>query len=100
MAACASIIGLCRDGVFSIFTLAATLCAQPRERNFSFEYRATVPATIAGKSFRLWVPVPHDDNYQRIINLKIDSSTAYKIATDTLGNQVVSVESNTLLGSR
>jgi transglutaminase-like putative cysteine protease len=81
--------------VYSIFTIAAALCAQPRERNFSFEYRATVPASTSGKSFRLWVPVPHDDEYQRITNLKIDSSVAYRVATDPLGNRIVSIDSST-----
>jgi transglutaminase-like putative cysteine protease len=81
--------------VYSIFMIAATLSAQPRERPFSFEYRATVPATDAGKSFRLWVPVPHDDEYQRITNLKIDSSAPYKVAMDSSGNRIVSIESST-----
>jgi transglutaminase-like putative cysteine protease len=81
--------------VYSIFTMAATLFAQqPRERRFSFEYRAAVPATTAGTNFHLWVPVPHDDEYQRITNLKIDSSAPYKVATDPLGNRIVSIESS------
>jgi len=76
--------------------MAAILFAQqPRERHFSFEYRAAVPATAVGKSFRLWVPLPHDDDYQRITNLKIDSSSAYTVATDPLGNRIASIESST-----
>jgi transglutaminase-like putative cysteine protease len=73
--------------------IAATLCAQPRERHFSFEYRAGVPSTIAGRSFHLWVPIPHDDDYQRIENLRIEASEPYRIASDELGNRILSIES-------
>jgi len=57
-----------------------------RERRVTSEYRATVPAATSGKDFRLWIPVPHDDEYQRITDLKIVSSAPYKVATDPLGN--------------
>ena len=81
--------------VYSIFIFAAGLFAQPRERHFHFEYHATVPSTAAGKDFHLWVPVPHDDPYQQITNLKIESSAPHKVATDLLGNRIVSIESST-----
>ncbi len=82
--------------VYSIFTIAATLCAQqPRERCFHFEYRAAVQATAGGQNFRLWIPIPHDDAYQRITNLRIDSPSAYTMAGDDLGNRIVSIESGT-----
>jgi len=76
-----------------IFISGATLSAQPRERHFSFEYRASVPATAAGHSFRLWVPIPHDDDYQRITNLSIETSAQYEDETDALGNRILCVES-------
>src|SRR5271154_788571 len=81
--------------IYSIFIIAATLFAQPRERYFHFEYRATVPAATSGNDFRVWIPIPHDDEYQRITNLKIDSSAPYKVATDPLGNRIVGIESST-----
>jgi transglutaminase-like putative cysteine protease len=65
----------------------------PRERHFSFEYQASVPAAVAAKSYRLWLPIPHDDDFQRITSLRIDSSEPYHIATDALGNQILSIES-------
>jgi transglutaminase-like putative cysteine protease len=80
---------------YSIFLISAALFAQPRERNFSFEYKAAVPSTVDGKSFRLWIPIPHDDDSQRIANLRIDSSVPYKLGADALGNQVLSIESST-----
>src|SRR5271155_786366 len=81
----------CRS--YSLFIVGATLLAGPRERHFSFEYRATVPATAAGNSFHLWVPIPHDDDYQHIANLRIESSAPYRVGTDELGNQILSIES-------
>src|SRR6202158_3962882 len=77
-----------------IFILGAILCAEPRARHFSFEYQASVPSTVTGDNIRLWVPIPHDDDYQRIGALQIQSSAPYHIATDGLGNQIVSVESS------
>jgi transglutaminase-like putative cysteine protease len=79
----------------AIFVLAATLGAQPRERTFSFEYRAAVPAQTAGGKFVLWVPVPHDDDYQRITNLKIEATAPYHVSTDALGNHILGIESTT-----
>ena len=77
---------------YSIFMIGATLAAQPREREFSFEYRSGVPIATAGNSFRLWVPIPHDDDYQRITNVKVDSSAQYRIEMDAVGNQILCVE--------
>jgi transglutaminase-like putative cysteine protease len=79
---------------YPIFILAATLIAQPRERQFTFEYRASVPSTVAGHSFRLWVPIPHDDEYQRITNLEIETSAQYDTNTDELGNRILCIEAS------
>lgn len=68
--------------------------AAPRDRHFSFEYRASVPATATGRWFQLWVPIPHDDQSQTISHLRIDSSEPYHLATDSFGNRILSVESN------
>ena len=72
---------------------AATGSADPKERHFSFEYRAGVPSTSTGGKFRLWVPIPHGDDSQRITDLRIESSEPYRMATDALGNQILSIES-------
>jgi transglutaminase-like putative cysteine protease len=80
---------------YSIFIIGATLLAQPRERHFSFEYRASLPSGLPGHKFRLWVPIPHDDEYQRITNLNIESSAQYDVQTDALGNRLLCVESST-----
>src|ERR1700736_259391 len=78
----------------TVFLFGGILCAAPRERHFSFEYRASVPSALTGGDIRLWVPIPHNDDYQRIDALEIQSSAPYHIATDRLGNKILSVESS------
>jgi transglutaminase-like putative cysteine protease len=78
----------------TLFVLGAALCAEPRERHFSFEYRASVPSTVTGNTIRLWIPIPHEDDYQRISAFQIQSPAPYRIASDGLGNQILSVESS------
>jgi transglutaminase-like putative cysteine protease len=82
-----------------VFAAALTLSASsvriPRERAFSFEYTVTVkdlPATA--RIVDLWVPVPHDDPYQRITDLKFESPHPYKnkIATDADGNTILHIK--------
>jgi transglutaminase-like putative cysteine protease len=64
--------------------------AAPRARAFHFEYKAIVNDIPAGAgSVDLWMPVPQDDPYQQIRNLRIDSPYAYKIAAAPGGNRVL-----------
>lgn len=63
----------------------------PRERRFVFEYQAKVPAEVSDS--HLWVPIPHDDPYQKISNLQVESSLPYTLETDALGNRILSVAS-------
>jgi transglutaminase-like putative cysteine protease len=85
-------MSICR--LSTVFLLGAILCAAPRERRFSFEFQASVPSTVTGDNFRLWIPIPHDDDYQRIGGLQIQASAPYHLATDGLGNRLLSVESS------
>jgi transglutaminase-like putative cysteine protease len=63
---------------------------QPRTRSFHFEYKVIVKEIPAGaKHVDLWVPVPHDDAYQQIRNLRIDSPYPYKVATDSHQNAML-----------
>jgi len=65
---------------------------QPQIRNFHFEYKAVVKDIPAeAKHLDLWVPVPHDDAYQQIKNLRVDSPYAYKIATASHDNTMLHV---------
>jgi transglutaminase-like putative cysteine protease len=68
--------------------LAAVLnAAEPRTRNFEFEYQVTVSGLPSGtKHLDLWVPVPHDDAYQQIKNLSVEASGAYETGVGMEGN--------------
>jgi transglutaminase-like putative cysteine protease len=78
----------------SLFAMAAfsTPLAPPRERAFAFEYVATVKDIPAGaKTVDLWIPVPHDDPYQKIKGLQIESPYPYKIGTAQYGNRILHI---------
>ncbi|MDQ3907340.1 MAG: transglutaminase domain-containing protein [Acidobacteriota bacterium] len=61
-----------------------------RERRFEFEYKATVKHVPAGaRRAELWIPVPHDDHYQKIERLTVESPYSYEIRTSQYGNKVL-----------
>src|SRR5215510_13929549 len=56
----------------------------PRERSFAFEYVTTVKEIPAGaKELTLWLPIPHDDPYQVISDVRIESPRHYTITSST-----------------
>ncbi len=64
----------------------------PASRTFSLDYKAGVSDVPTGtQQVQLWVPVPHDDPYQRISDLRIESSYPYTMATDAAGNLMLHV---------
>ena len=63
-----------------------------RTRDFALEYKAVVKDIPAGtKRVDLWVPVPHDDPYQRITGLRIESAYSYKIVVGSDGNTMLHI---------
>jgi transglutaminase-like putative cysteine protease len=79
---------------FALYAIAVSICAatmpSPRQRSFSFEYAVRVQELPPGAHVvDVWLPVPHDDSYQRITDLKIDAPAAYNIATDSDGNHIL-----------
>lgn len=67
--------------------------AAPRERTFKFEYVATVKDLPAGAArVDLWIPVPHDNPYQTITDLSVESPYPYRIDAASYGNEVLHVE--------
>ena len=63
-----------------------------RERKFEFEYKATVKDIPAGaKRVELWIPVPHDDAFQKITGMEIVSPSPYEVHTSQYGNRVLHV---------
>lgn len=62
------------------------------ERNFQFEYKATVKDIPAvAKKVDLWIPVPHDSPFQKITDLKIESAYPYHTSTAQYGNRVLHI---------
>jgi transglutaminase-like putative cysteine protease len=69
---------------------ARAVAADPRERRFQFEYRATVKDVPAGaKRLDLWIPLPLDTPFQKIADLRIGSPVPYKFQTTQYGNRVL-----------
>jgi len=65
----------------------------PRERNFAFEYLTTVKDIPAdAKELTLWLPIPHDDPYQVISDLRIESPNPYTLRQAQYGNKILSVK--------
>ena len=62
----------------------------PRARTFHFEYQATVKAIPAdAKHVDVWIPVPHDDAWQQIRDVRIESPRAYEVAEASHGNSML-----------
>ena len=80
----------------SAILLAVSLFAavEPgRERAFTFEYKATVKDIPAGtQKVSVWIPVPHDDAYQRITNLFVDTPYPYEVLAGDQGNAILHLE--------
>jgi len=65
----------------------------PRERSFAFEYETVVKDIPAGaRQLDLWLPVPHNDPYQVITDLRIESSQPYQIHSAQYGNKMLNVK--------
>lgn len=64
----------------------------PRKRSFGFEYAATVKGVPTGAhTVDIWLPAPHDDTFQRVTNLRVDTPYRYEIATGTVDNHILPV---------
>jgi transglutaminase-like putative cysteine protease len=82
-------------GILLLFLCAALASANPNHhgksaaalsptaRTFGFTYHVHVPGDKeAHGKFLLWVPLPQDDGYQKIDNLRIDSAVSYTKGED------------------
>ena len=66
--------------------------AVPRERSFTFEYAVTVKDIPAGAhTVDIWLPVPHDDAFQRITSLRVDTPYHYETATGAEDNRILHI---------
>jgi transglutaminase-like putative cysteine protease len=81
-----------------LISIPRAVAATPRERKFEFEYKAAVKGIPGGaKSVELWIPVPHDDPFQQITDMRIDSPYRYDVHTARYGNRVLHIS---LIGPR
>ena len=61
-----------------------------RTRSFHLTYEGAVGKIPAGvRRLDLWAPLPHDDRYQQVRNLRIASRVAYGTATGAHGNEML-----------
>jgi transglutaminase-like putative cysteine protease len=56
--------------------------ASESHRSFSFTYQVHVPADASPKSSHLWIPLPQNDAFQSVSNLKIESSVPHSEGRD------------------
>jgi transglutaminase-like putative cysteine protease len=62
----------------------------PRERAFSIEYAVTVKEIPAGAhTVDIWLPQPHDDAFQRITKLQLDTPARYETAAGPEDNRIL-----------
>ena len=61
---------------------ARAVDASASQRSFSFTYQVHVPANADAKSNHLWIPLPQNDSFQAISNLKIESSVPHSEGRD------------------
>ncbi|MFL6216669.1 MAG: transglutaminase-like domain-containing protein [Blastocatellia bacterium] len=77
--------------VLSGATLRAGTTA-PRERKFGFEYKASIKEIPSGaKRVDLWIPVPHDNAFQNIKDVQIESPYPYQVETGEYGNKMLHI---------
>ena len=77
-----------------LFGLVCLIAGEPaHQRDFTFEYNATVKDIPAGtQKLDLWIPVPHDDLYQRITDVRVDTPYPHQILTGDQGNTMLHLE--------
>jgi transglutaminase-like putative cysteine protease len=82
------------SGTILAFSLAAaTVEHVSQTRDVLFTYTVTVHPTAApSKSLDLWIPVPHDDDYQQIRALTVESPAKYEFTSAPNGNRYVHFE--------
>jgi transglutaminase-like putative cysteine protease len=63
-----------------------------KERSFHFTYEATVKDVPAGKSVRVWIPVPQTTDFQTISNIKHEPADARITRESAYGNKMLFLE--------
>lgn len=63
-----------------------------KQRSFHFVYQATVKDVPAGKSVRVWIPVPQTTEHQTISNLRHEPADARITQESVYGNKMLYLE--------
>jgi transglutaminase-like putative cysteine protease len=77
--------------------LAEAPSAPPdRVRSFNFTYHADIPVSNpVAKKFEAWIPLPRDDAFQQIRDIKIETAVHFEIVEQgSDGNRVAYLEAN------
>lgn len=78
--------------VFLCIALTTDAGRTPKERAFHFEYSVRAVSIPAGTlNLDVWLPVPHDDAWQRVGDLRVQAPSPYRIASDGEGNQMLHI---------
>jgi len=79
--------------VVTSLLICALGCTDRSGRAFHFDYVASIGEIEAGaKKIDIWIPVPQDDETQKISNLKIEAPWAHELTTEKVyGNRMVYV---------
>ena len=67
-----------------------------RVRSFNFNYHADIPVSNpAAKKFEAWIPLPRDDAFQQVRDLKIETPAHFEIVDqDSNGNRIAHLEAS------
>jgi hypothetical protein len=76
----------------ALLVLCASTTLAAAQRSFSFAYALTVKDVPAGvHQVDIWLPVPHDDAFQSITNLRVETPYRYEIATGAEDNRILHI---------
>ncbi len=70
---------------------ASANSAPAEQRSFSFTYHADIPVTNpSAKKLEAWIPLPRDDAFQQVRDLKIDTPAHFELVNqDSNRNRIV-----------
>ena len=75
---------------------SAQIAPPDRVRSFNFTYHSDIPVSNpAAKKFEAWIPLPRDDAFQRVRDLKIETPVHFEIVDQgSNGNRVAHLEAS------
>jgi transglutaminase-like putative cysteine protease len=72
------------------FAVSEPAAATPAVRTFKFNYWLKLPAPAEGsKKLEAWIPVPREDDLQKVAEFKVDTGCPNTIETDEFGNRMI-----------